>query len=159
MKENIKDKILFVCLDERFGEEVSRTFADSLTLHFANCKELIEYDLFNSGEVLSQCGEDYYLMREKKVIKSTCGYENTVMFANYDIYYHNREVFSKYSTKVYLKIAKKALSKQETLNKLDFETRNAELEKNSDFVVSLKNLSVKGAIKEIYKVLGGIWWT
>ena len=155
MKENIKDKILFVCLDEKFGEEVSRAFADSLNLHFANCKELIEYDLFNSGAVLSQCGEDYYLMREKKVIESTCSYEESVMFSNYDIYSHNKEIFSKYSTKIYLNLPKKLLSNDETINKLDFDMRDKVLKYESDFIINSKK-KVDATLNEIYKILRGI---
>ena len=156
MKKNYKDKLVLVCLDEKFGEMITKNFADSLNLHFANCRELIEYDLFNSGEVLTHCGEEYYLMREKKVIKSACGYENAVMFSSYDIYFHNKEIFGRECTKIYLKLPKKSLSSEESVNKLDFDARDSFLENECDIIIKLKNLSHKNAIKEIFKVLGGI---
>lgn len=154
MNSKLKSSILFICLNESFGKLVSKSLAESLSMHFADCKELIEYDLFNSGEVMSQCGEEYYLMREKKVIKMACGYENSLMFCGYDIFNHNREIFNKFSTKVYLNLPKKLLSGKDKINLMAFETHDADLEKEADFVVNLKKLNEKYALKEIYRVLG-----
>ena len=156
MDKKIKNGILFICLNQSFGEKVAKAFADSISLHFANCRDLIEYDLFNSGEVLSQCGEEYYLMREKKVIKMACSYEDTIMFANYDIFSHNKEIFSKCSTLIYLKLSKKLLSDDDKINRLAFDIRDKELEKNTDITVNIKSLKEKNALKEIISVLGGI---
>ena len=158
MKTNLKNGILFICLNEEFGREVTKTLAEVLSLHFADCKELIEYDLFSSGDVLKQCGVDYYLKREKKVIKMVCGYEDTLMFAGFDIFNHNDEIFSKYSTKVYLKLPKKLLSSEEILNKIAYEDRDKDLENRCDITITLKNLNKKTAIKEICKVLGALKW-
>ena len=155
MKE-LKDKLLFICLDEKIGESVSKAFADSLNMHFACCKDLIEYDLFNSQAVYKECGEEYYLMREKKVAKMACGYENSVMFATYDIYLHSKEVFDKLSTKIYIKIPEKLISNEYPISKLNYTERDDDLEKNSDFIITVKKLNEKTILKEIYKILGGI---
>ena len=37
--EELKEKILFICLDEKLGESVSKEFADNLSMHFANLKK------------------------------------------------------------------------------------------------------------------------
>lgn len=154
--EGLKDKILFICLDEKLGENVSRIFADSLNMHYASCRDLIEYDLFNSQAVFKECGEEYYLMREKKVAKMACGYENSIMFATYDIYLHSRDVFDKLSTKIYIKIPEKLLSSEYPINKMNYTERDEDLTKNTDFIVSVKRLNEKSIVKEIYKILGGI---
>lgn len=150
----LKNSILFVCLNESFGKNVSKLLAQSLSMHFADCKELIEYDLFNSGEVLNQCGEEYYLMREEKVIKMTCGYENTLMFCGYDIFNHNKTVFDKCCTKVYLKLPKRLLSSEDKINIIAYDEHDKDLENGCDVVVNLKKNSEKYALKEIYTVLG-----
>ena len=154
--EELKDKILFICLDEKLGECVSREFAESLSMHFANCRELIEYDLFNSQAVFSQCGEEYYLMRERKVAKMACGYENSVMFASYDIYHHSKEIFDKFATKIYIKIPEKQLSNEYTISKLNYTERDDELSACANFTVNAKRINSKSILKEIYKILGGI---
>ena len=158
MNRKLKNSILFVCLNEPFGKSVSKSLAQSLSMHFADCKDLIEYDLFNSGEVLTQCGEEYYLMREQKVIKMTCNYENTLMFCGYDIFNHNQKTFEKYSTIVYLKLSKKLLSSEDKINIIAYEERNNELEKKADVIVNLKRLNEKSALKEICNVLGELKW-
>ena len=156
MKTDLKNQIVFICLNEEFGREVSKELADTLSMHFADCKELIEYDLFNSGEVLKQCGEEYYLKREQKVIKMICSYENSLMFVGYDIFNHNVDTFKRYATRVYLRLPEKLLSKKDVLNGIAYESRDNDLLKNVDAVVNLKKLNSKMAIKEIYKTLGAL---
>lgn len=154
--EELKDKILFICLDEKLGEDVSKSFADSLNMHYANCRELIEYDLFNSQAVYNECGEEYYLMRERKVAKMTCGYENSVMFANYDIYQHSKEIFDKLSTKIYIKIPEKTLSNEYPFSKMNYIERDEDLSASADFIIHARRVNEKAILREIYKVLGGI---
>ena len=154
MKSKLKNSILLICLNESFGKSLSKSFADSLSMHFADCKELVEYDLFNSGQILSECGKDYYLMREKKVVMMTCGYENTVMFADYDIFNHNKEVFNNRSTTVFLKVPKQCLTEKDMISLLAFDIRDSELEKECDITVNIKKLNEKSALNEIYRVLG-----
>lgn len=156
MDSKIKSSILFVCLNESFGKEICKDLAESLLMHFADCKELVEYDLFNSGELLSQFGEEYYLMREKKVIKMTCSYENSLMFSNYDIFNHNKDIFSQKATKVYLKLPKKLLPENDKINLIAYETHDEELKKNCDLIINIKKLTKKSALKEIIRVLGDL---
>ena len=156
MEAQFKSSILLVCLNEDFGRSVSKKFAEGLSMHFADCKELVEYDLFNSGQILNQCGKDYYLMREKKVIMMACGYENTLMFSGYDLFNHSREVFKLRSTIVYLRLSKNLLTEKDKIDILAFDMRNSDLEKESDVIVDIKKLNQSHALKEIYKVLGAI---
>ena len=156
MNEKIKTNILFLCLDEKFGEDVSKTVAEDFSMHFAKVKELVEYDLFDSGEVLAKCGEEYYLEREQKVVRSICSYENALFFSNYDIFTHNKNEFLLNCTVVYLKIPKKLLSGKEVVNRLSFDIKDKELQDIAYITVELKNLNKRTAIKEIYGVLGEI---
>ena len=156
MTKELKNSILFVCLNDSFGKSLSQRFAEALSMHFVDTKELIEYDLFNSEAVLKNCGEEYYLMRERRVVKMACSYENTVIFASYDIFNHNQDIFQKSCTKVYLRLSKKNLSNLDKLSFLAFDSRDGELAKKCDVVVGLKSLNEKAALKEIYNVLGDI---
>lgn len=156
MEKALKSSILFICLNEIFGKDVCRELAETLSMHFADCKALVEYDLFNSGEVLSQCGEEYYLMREKKVIKMACSYDDSLMFSNYDIFNHNRNTFDKNSTMVYLRIPKKSLHEDDKINLVAYDVHDEDLKNSCDITVDLKKLSKKSAIKEIIHVLGDL---
>ena len=158
MNEKIKGNILFLCLDENFGDEVSKSIAEDFSMYFASVKQLVEYDLFDSGEILAKCGEEYYLQRERNVVDVICNYENTLMFSNYDIFNYNKERFLSSCTVVYLKLPKKLLSKKEVINRLSFDSKDKELEAVAYITVELKNLNKKLAIKEIYKALGEIKW-
>ncbi len=156
MNKSYKNNLLFVCLNEKFGETISKSFASELSLHFGNCKELIEYDLFNSGEIIKQFGQEYYLKKEKKVIETICNYENMLIFTNFDIFFHNILTFKKYCLIIYLNIPKKLLSSKDVVNKLAYEGRKADLIKDANLVVNIQSLNEKEAIKQIYKILGGL---
>ena len=156
MNENLKNNILFLCLDEKFGADVSKSVAEDFLMYFANVKELVEYDLFDSGEILAKCGEEYYLQREQNVVQTICDYDNALLFSNYDIFNYNKEAFLSNCLVVYLKIPKKLLSKEEVINRLSFDIKDKELESVAYITVELKNLNKKLAIKEIYRMLGEI---
>jgi len=156
MEQKVKNNILFIALDEKFGEDVSKSIADDLSMHYAGAKALINYDLFNSSEVLTQCGESYYLQREKVVIKSICNYDNTLIFTNYDIFIHNKETFSKDSMIIYLRLPKRLLSKEEKINIIAFESRDEELINKTDMCADLRTTDRKAAMRIIYRYLGGL---
>lgn len=155
MKRGFKSNILVVCLDQKFGVEVAKAFADTVSMLFADCKDLIEYDLFDSKQVLSQCGQEYYDMREKQVVKHVCQYENALIFSSYDLFVHNREEFLKNSTLFYIRLPQKALPESETISRLAYEDRDENLSKVSDVIVNIKRANTKLAMKEIFKMLGG----
>ncbi len=156
MEKKIKSKILFVCLNDAFGKEISQNFAQSINFNLLVCKEMIEYDLFNSGDILKQLGVEYYNKRERDVVKNMCSFENVLMLCNYDNFFKNKDIFTQSATIIYLKFPKRFLQKDDFINKLAFDGRNSDLSKIADFVIDLKSLNQKSAQKQILLVLGGI---
>ena len=72
--------ILIVSLNKEIGNVLSSQLANVLSMHFADCKELIEYDLFDSGAILEKCGIEYLTKREKSVVRGIATYEKSVIF-------------------------------------------------------------------------------
>lgn len=155
MEKEIKSNITLVCLNEKFGEELSKLFADTVNMHFANCKEVVEYDLFDSQGVINQCGEEYYRQREAQVVRYTCKYENTLIFANYDLFAHNSDEFKKQTTVIYIKLPQRSLGKVDKINQLAFVDHDENMGKLCDIQIEVKRADVRSAMKEIYRVLGG----
>lgn len=148
--EKLGTSILIVCLDEEIGNKLSQQFADFLGLHFACCKEIIEYDLFDSGAILQKCGIDYLNKREKSVMNNISHYENSVIFMNFDLYQNNISLFENLHPSIYLNLPKKKLSKKETINSISYETRSAFLIEKCDLMVEIGGAN-KNALTKLVK--------
>ena len=55
MKE-FKQSILIVCQNDKIGQDVSINLADTLNMLFANSKEIVNYEVFDSKAVIEKCG-------------------------------------------------------------------------------------------------------
>ena len=147
-----KQSILVVCMKDKEGQEVAKLLADSLSMLYASCKELVEYEVFDANAVIDKCGMEYFEEQEKKAIKHVSKYENCVIFVDYEYFFKGYDYFKENSTVVYLKLKKKDLSKElDVVNLLAFEERNEELEKKSDFQVDFKHNANK-TVEEILKI-------
>lgn len=139
-----KQGILVVCMKDREGQEVAKLLADSLCMLYASCKELVDYEVFDTKAVIDKCGMEYFEEKEKKAIKNVSKYENCVIFVDYEYFFKGYDYFKENSTVLYLKIRKKDLSKEfDVVNLLAFEERDAELEKKADLKVDFKHNSKK----------------
>lgn len=153
-KENLKN-ILIVSLDEKFAKNVANSLSDVLDMYFADCKELIIYDLINPKEVIQKCGLDYFKKREKGVISNCASYENTVIAINYDLFKEYSELFMD-SLIIYLELPKLGL--KETPNKLAYQSRDEFLKGNSDIMLSFNRKTILSATKQIIDRLGDELW-
>lgn len=142
--------ILITSLNKEIGQVLSSQLANVLGMHYADCKELIEYDLFDSGAILQKCGIEYLTKRERSVIRDIATYENSVIFVEYDIYKNNYELLRKIHPSIYLKCAKRKLSKTEPINEIAFEDRDKFLSDNCDLVIEVNSAS-KSAFAKIIK--------
>ena len=68
--KKLGSSILVLCLNESVGSGLSKELADFLGLHFANAKQIVEYDLFDSEDMIKKCGMAYFKKREKSSLKS-----------------------------------------------------------------------------------------
>ncbi len=145
-----KQSILIVCLNDKMGQEVGINLADSLNMLYANCKDIVDYEVFDAKSVIEKCGQEYFEKKEKSAIKHIARYENAVIYVDYDYFFKGREYFEKNCNFIFLRVKKKQLQKGDEINTISFEERDLELEKNCEFIVPLKN-SVAKTVEEILK--------
>lgn len=150
-KELIYRNILIVSLDSKFCKDVARELANELDMFYADCKELIVYDLINPKEILEKCGFEYLKKREKSVIKNCAEYENTVISINFNLYKEYYKLFA--STIIfYLELPK--LKLKETTNKIAYQSRDEFLSKFCNVKLSFERKSKLNATNQIIEKLG-----
>ncbi len=149
-KKNPKNMVI-ISLDEKFTKNVAKTLADMLDMYFADCKELIAYELINPEEILQKCGFEYFKKREKGVVSNCADYENTVISVSYELFKEYSELF-KNSYNVYLELPK--LKLKEPPNKIAYQSRDEFLKNNSDMTLSFDRKAVLSAAKQIVCRLG-----
>lgn len=148
--KKFKESILVVSLSTKTGKEVAHNLADKLGMLYASCKDIVDYEVFDSKAVIEKCGVDYFKKKEDGAIKHIAKYENCVIFVDYDYFVRGYNYFIKNCNFVFIKVKKKNLEQDETINSLAFEEREKELEEKSEFVVTAKS-SVEKTTSEIIK--------
>lgn len=147
MKE-FKQSILIVCLNVKIGQEVAVVLADRLNMLFANSKEIVDYEVFDTKSVIEKCGIEYFEKKEIKAIKHISNYENAVILVDYDYFNKGYEYFKKTCNFVFVKIKKKQLCEKDEINNLAFEEREEELANKCEFIVHNKS-KVEKTVNEI----------
>lgn len=145
--------ILITCLDEEVGSKLSQQFADLLGLHFACCKEILEYDLFDSGAILQKCGAEYLEKREKSIMRDISSYEDSVIFINYDLYQNNMLLFEDLHPSIYLSIPKRKLSAREIVNSIGYDMHSDFLRGKCDLTIEISGLN-KNSFAKLVKEIG-----
>ena len=143
-----KQSILIVCLNDKIGQEISIVLADKLNMLFANSKEIVNYEVFDSKSVIEKCGLEYFEKKELKSLKHISNYENAVVCVDYDYFTKGEEFFKKTCNFVFVRIKKKQLEDDDTINMIAFEERDKELENKCEFVVNNKT-KVEKTVNEI----------
>ncbi|MBQ8844706.1 MAG: hypothetical protein IJ008_01660 [Clostridia bacterium] len=156
MKEkNVPSSLMFVCLDEVYRGICSKNVADELGLYYANCRDLIAYDLVERDKVRELCGVEYLQKREQKVIKDISKYENVLVDIDFDTLFNNVELFKKNCLIVYLYLEKEKIDKDKNpIDFISFEDRDNYLTQNSDFKIKITKNFEKD-LEEIFANLGG----
>lgn len=143
--------IIVVSLDEKFCNSVSSFLASKLDMYYANCKDLIEYDLIDPKDVLDKCGVEYLRKREKGVIENCASYQNTIIAINYDLFKDYFQLFDK-SVIIYLFVPKEKIS--DTINNIVFEKRDKFLTDNSDIKIYIDKKFKINTVNKIIERLG-----
>ena len=156
MKENnVPSSLMFVCLDEVYREICSKNVSNELGLYYANCRDLIAYDLIERDNVRDVCGVEYLRKREQKVIKDISRYENVLIDIDYDTLFNNVELFKDNSVIVYLFLEKENIDKEKnTIDIISFEDRDNYLSQNCDFKIKVTK-NIEKDLEEIFANLGG----
>ena len=143
--------ILLVSLDEKFSKKVALQLGDKLSMFFADCKDMIEYDLINPKEVLEKCGIEYFKKRERAVVKNCSEYYNNILSIDASLYIEYIDFFDK-TFVIYLKLDKENVSK--VVDKISFDKYDEFLKTNSEIVVELSNKKTADAVKKIINLMG-----
>lgn len=147
--------ILLISLDEKFAKNVALQLANSLDMFIADTKELIEYDLSDSKEVLKTCGLEYLKKRERKVVVKVSQYENTILTIGIDLFKDYYECFEN-SFIIYIGRKQKYITK--TINKIEYENYDEFIREKADMSVVLDKTSANNATQIIMQKMREILW-
>ena len=151
MKE-YKQNLLIVCLNDEIGQETSKKLAEALSMLYASCKDIVDYEVFDVRAVIEKCGMGYFEQKETAVLEHIADYENCVISVDYNYFLKGEDLFKKKCNFIYLKLKKKQLAFDDTINAIAFEERDEELSQKCEMVFEYKHNSTK-TVESIIKIL------
>lgn len=146
-----KINIVIVSLNEKFTKNVSRNLADSLEMFYADCHELVVYDLINPKEVIEKCGLEYLKQREKAVLVNISSYLNTVFSISFELL---KEYYSYFKNSIIIFLNLPQSKTTKVVNKIDYNSRTQFLKSISNLEIEQEKCLVLKTTKEILKALG-----
>ncbi len=146
--------IMIVSLNYDFSKKICENLAQKMDMQYADCYDLIVYDLIRPNEVLDKCGIEYFKRRERDVLKRCVDYYNTVLTMNYELFKDNYTIFNK-SLIIYLLLPEDKVDK--VTNKIVYENRNTFLCAHSDKVIKLQEFEIEKSVKKIIEILGEMY--
>lgn len=157
--------LVVIGLDYRKVKCLTEKLSNLLGLYFLDIHDYIEYDLANKEDMIKNCGLDYYLSQEKKLVFSCFTFENMLLNIRYNQLYSylNENRSPTHNILLYLQtneknLSKKALKEQDINsdligNIITFENRDSFLTKNCDLIVHYDVYNEKKIINNILKKL------
>lgn len=144
--------ILITSLNTAMGAALTEKLANLLSLHYASCKEIVEYDLFDSKAILDNCGVAYLKKRERSALRNVADYENSIIFIDYDLLWHNYDLFNDFHPLVYLRVSKRKLSKSDVISAISYDERDKYLQERADLIIDVQ-ADNKSSLTKIVKEL------
>ncbi|MDD3232386.1 MAG: hypothetical protein PHO06_03450 [Clostridia bacterium] len=122
-------KIVIISLADEFGSKTSEIVASDLDMFFLKVDDYIDYNMFNSKEVLSRCGIEYFKKQETKFLNEALGFINTLYYISYDLFINNQNIFEKIDCEyIYIALSLEQLKnlneKTVAINSIAFEDRD-----------------------------------
>jgi len=157
----MKTNICVYGLTEDYVKKIAKRVSNKFEMFFADVDALIEFDLINTQMVEEVCGKEYLEKLERKKVKNTATFENTLLSLRFSLINDelNRKVLDENCLMVYIKLnqesyeKKLSKGKKEKLNRIlslaVFEERNRLLESYADVVVECSGLNVYGATNKV----------
>ena len=157
--------LVVIGLDYRKIKCLAEKLSNLLGMYFLDIYDYIEYDISNKGEMINNCGLEYYLAQEKKLVTSCFSFENMVLNIRYNQFYeyvkNNKNLA--HNMVLYIRTDEKNISKriikQQQLNSeligniITFEYRDNFLKNNSDIIISYDTYNEKKIIKDVLNKL------
>jgi len=122
-------KIVIISLADEFGSKTGEIVASDFDMFFLKVDDYIDYNLFNSKEVLSRCGIEYFKKQEAKFLNEALDFINTLYYIPYELFINNRNVFEKIDCEyIYIALSLEQLKslneKTVAINSIAFEDRD-----------------------------------
>lgn len=136
-------RIVIISLADEFGSKTSEIVAGDLDMFFLKLDDYVDYNLFNSDEVLSRCGIEYFKKQEKKILNNAIEFLNTLYYTSYELFINNREIFAKFECE-YIYIALSLIQLKE-LKEKSFSINNIAFQDRDNFLRTV-GLIVEGEI-------------
>lgn len=165
--KELKTNLVIVSLIDIKTKEIATKLATDFDLYFADVNDILDYNLFNAGEIEKNCGVDYLNKLKRKTIKEIGSYENTLISISNNLFVadNNAKNLNKYGTVVFLNYSKpaiekyiKSLSKQEEKNQfnvmmLAYNEIMAICLENCDMEIPISKLDFDSNYKKVKKVI------
>ena len=152
MEQNkVKLNIVLVSLNDKFCKSVAQYLAERLDMFYADCHDLIVYDLINPKEVLLKCGMEYLKKREKNVLENCSQYRNTVFSISYDYIKENISLFNE-SLLIFIDLPQNKITK--VVNSIEYDNRSSYLKSISHICVKSNRCIIKKITNMIIEKLG-----
>ena len=157
----MKTNICIYGLNEQFVKKIAKRVSDKFEMFFADVDALIEFDLINTQMVEEVCGKEYLEKLERKKVKNTATFENTLLSLKFSLINDemNRKVLDENCLMVYIKLNEESFEKKlsksskEKLNRIlsmaVFKERDKLLESYADIVVDCSDLNVYSATAKV----------
>lgn len=122
-------KIVIISLADDFGSKTSEVVANDIGMFFLKLDDYVDYNLYDSEEVLLRCGIEYFKKQEKKILCTAFEFINTLYYCSYNLFINNREIFSKFECEyVYIALTLDQLNelkeKSLSINSIAFQDRD-----------------------------------
>ena len=153
-QNNEKFNIVVVSLNDKFCKNIACLLAESLDMFYADCHELVVYDLINPKEVLLKCGLEYLKKREKNVFENCSQYRNTVFSISFDYLKDNISLFE---NSIIIFVDLPILKITKTINKIEYDNRTKYLKSISHITIKSEKCIVKKVVNMILEKLGEMY--
>ena len=157
----MKTNICVYGLTEDYVKKIAKRVSNKFEMFFADVDALIEFDLINTQMVEEVCGKEYLEKLERKKVKNTATFENTLLSLKFSLINDemNRKVLDENCLMVYIKLNEESFEKKlsksskEKLNRIlsmaVFKERDKLLESYADIVVDCSDLNVYSATVKV----------
>ena len=157
----MKTNICVYGLTEDYVKKIAKRVSNKFEMFFADVDALIEFDLINTQMVEEVCGKEYLEKLERKKVKNTATFENTLLSLKFSLINDemNRKVLDENCLMVYIKLNEESFEKKlsksskEKLNRIlsmaVFKERDKLLESYADIVVDCSDLTVYSATAKV----------
>lgn len=109
----MKTNLVIVSLIDSKTKKIAEQLANDLDLYFADINDILDYNLYNAGDIEKNCGLEYLNKLKQKTIREISSYENTLISISNNLFVadNNAQNLNKYGTVVFINYSKQTINK------------------------------------------------